>query len=141
PQVVYDCGQHALALAWYGHRQLERPQPSPGYGRAWSSICLNDFAGCCAHAVFPASTVMTVPVMFLAPSLRRYLTAAATSSTSTSRRNALRPAICSRCSSVSPLVISVSTKPGATAFTVTPVRPTSRASDRVKPIIDALVAP
>ena len=32
-------------------------------------------------------------------------------------------------------------KPGATAFTLTPMRPTSRASDRVKPIIEALVAP
>jgi hypothetical protein len=38
-------------------------------------------------------------------------------------------------------VISVSIKPGATAFTVMPNGPTSRASERVKPTSDALVAP
>ena len=32
-------------------------------------------------------------------------------------------------------------KPDATEFTPTPMRPTSRASDRVKPISDALLAP
>ena len=36
--------------------------------------------------------------------------------------------------------MSVANKPGATAFTVMPNRPTSRASERVKPIIEALVA-
>ena len=54
---------------------------------------------------------------------------------------ALRRATGSRCSSSMPCVISVSTNPGATALTVTPGRPTSRASERVKPTIDALVAP
>jgi len=38
-----------------------------------------------------------------------------------------------------PWVISVSTKPGATALTLTPTWPTSRASDLVKPIRPALV--
>ena len=38
-------------------------------------------------------------------------------------------------------VISVSRKPGATALTLIPSGPTSRASDRVKPMIEALVAP
>ena len=37
--------------------------------------------------------------------------------------------------------MSVSRKPGAIEFTVTPMRPTSRASERVKPSIEALVAP
>ena len=36
--------------------------------------------------------------------------------------------------------MSVATKPGATEFTVTPARPTSRASERVKPSIAAFVA-
>ena len=36
--------------------------------------------------------------------------------------------------------MSVSRKPGAMALTVMPSRPTSRASERVKPSIDALVA-
>jgi len=35
----------------------------------------------------------------------------------------------------------VSTKPGAIAFTVIPSLPTSRASERVKPVAAALVAP
>src|SRR5262249_17659528 len=79
-QLVDTCGQHALALAGYGRCQFERPEPSPGYGRAWPGSCVNGCARCCAHAVFPASTVMTVPVIFLARSLSRYSTAAATSS-------------------------------------------------------------
>jgi len=57
------------------------------------------------------------------------------------RCSALRRMIFWRCSSLSPCVISVSTKPGATEFTFTPMRPTSRASDRVKPSREALVAP
>ena len=36
--------------------------------------------------------------------------------------------------------MSVSTNPGATALTVMPSWPTSRASERVKPTSDALVA-
>ena len=43
-------------------------------------------------------------------------------------------------SSGSSLVISVSMKPGATAFTVTPREPISRASDLVNPSIPALAA-
>jgi hypothetical protein len=42
---------------------------------------------------------------------------------------------------VKPRVISVSTKPGATALTVMASGPISRANDRVKPSIAALVAP
>src|SRR5204862_2695889 len=92
------------------------------------------------HAVVPASTVSTVPVMLFAFGPSRNSTASATSSTSGSRCSALRRATCSRFSPVIPCVISVSRKPGATAFTVTLSRPTSRASERVKPISDAFVA-
>ena len=48
-----------------------------------------------AHAVFPASTVSTVPVMFFDRSSNRNSTAFATSSISTRRFSALRRAICS----------------------------------------------
>ena len=93
------------------------------------------------YAVAPASTVSTVPVMLLALAPSRNSTASATSSTSGSRRSALRRATCSRRSPSRPWVMSVSMNPGAIAFTLTPIRPTSRASDRVNPIIDAFVAP
>ena len=63
------------------------------------------------------------------------------SSTSASRFSALRAAILVALRLVKLAVMSVAMKPGATAFTVTPSRPTSRARLRVKPIIDALVAP
>ncbi len=64
----------------------------------------------------------------------------AMSSASGKRRNALRPAIRRRPSSSRDLVNSVSTKPGAIAFTVMPSLPTSRASERVKPPAAALDA-
>src|SRR5262249_11852691 len=50
------------------------------------------------YAVLPASTVITVPVMFFAPSPSRNATVEATSSTSGSRRSALRRATWARCS-------------------------------------------
>jgi hypothetical protein len=43
------------------------------------------------------------------------------------------------CSCDMPSVIFVSGQPGGMALTLTPMRPTSRAKDRVKPIMDALV--
>src|SRR3984885_12953054 len=64
--------------------------------------------------------------MLPALSLSRYSTALATSSTPASLRSALRRITRSRCSPASPWVISVSRKPGATALTVMPSRPTSR---------------
>ena len=64
----------------------------------------------------------------------------ATPSASGRRRNALRPAMRRRPSSPKDLVNSVSTKPGAIAFTVMPSLPTSRASERVKPAAAALDA-
>ena len=57
------------------------------------------------------------------------------------RLSAERVWIRSRLTSLSPAVISVSKKPGATALTVTPRRPTSRASERVMPSMAALLAP
>src|SRR6267143_128470 len=111
-------------------RQLERPHPRRDGRTIVEGL----------HAVLPASTVITVPVMLFALSLRMNSTAFATSSMSGRRRSALRRTICCRCSASRFCVIAVSTKPGATELTVTARRPTSRASDRVKPIIDALVA-
>jgi len=93
------------------------------------------------QAVLPASTVSTVPVMFFALSPIRNSTASAMSSLPASRRRALRRTICSRCALPMPSVMSVSMKPGATALTLMPAGPTSRASERVKPISEALVAP
>src|SRR5438445_524805 len=129
-------------------RQLEGAQPYPGGAggsRRRSAVADRHRPGRVLadgrHAVLPASTVSTVPVMFFAASPSRNSTAPATSSTSGRRRSALRRTICWRCSSSSPCVMSVSRKPGAIEFTVTPMRPTSRASDRVKPSIEALVAP
>src|SRR5882724_9915753 len=106
----------------------------------WEHAAAIQGCGHGAHAVLPASTVRTVPVMLLALGPRRNSTASATSSTSANRRSALRRATCSRRSPSRPRVMSVSRKPGATAFTLTPRRPTSRASDRVNPIIAAFVA-
>src|SRR5579862_4344361 len=93
-----------------------------------------------AHAVAPASTVITVPVTFLLCGPIRYATAFATSSTPTRRCSALRRTTWSRRSPSRPWVISVSTKPGAIALTLTPSRPTSRASERVNPTSEALLA-
>src|SRR5581483_6479386 len=112
----------------------------PGLGDGGPAVPLFLCAGVC-HAVAPASTVRTVPVILFDLHPRRNSTALATSSISARRLSALRRAICCRCSSFRPWVISVSMKPGATAFTLMPMRPTSRARDRVKPISDALVAP
>ena len=61
----------------------------------------------------------------------------------TSRVVAVRPTGTSRriaasCSSVLPTRMSVSTAPGATALTVTPLSPSSRARALVKPRIAAL---
>src|SRR3989441_1074744 len=129
-------------------RQLEGAQPHPGgagRSRRRSAVADRHRPGRVLadgrHAVLPASTVSTVPVMLFAASPSRNSTAPATSSTSGRRRSALRRTICWRCSSSSPCVMSVSRKPGAIELTVTPMRPTSRASDRVKPSIEALVAP
>ena len=66
------------------------------------------------------NTVSVVPVMLRASSESRKFTAAATSAGCGSRRSALRRMICSRCVVSSSRVISVSTNPGATAFTVMP---------------------
>src|SRR6516165_1475895 len=92
------------------------------------------------QAVLPASTVNTVPVIFFALSLSRNSTALATSSTLTKRWSALRRTTCSRLCPLRLWVISVSIKPGATAFTLIARDPLSLARDLVKPTIDALVA-
>ncbi len=94
-----------------------------------------------AYAVDPASTVSVTPVMLRALSPSRNSTAFATSSGSARRRSAARRTTRSCCRSGSPSVMSVSMNPGATAFTVMPSLPTSRASARVKPTRDALLAP
>ena len=94
-----------------------------------------------AYAVLPASMVKTAPVILRPPSPRRYSTMRETSSASASLRKALRPTMRFRCYSERLCVNSVSTKPGAIAFTVMPSLPTSRASDRVNPVAAALVAP
>src|SRR2546427_4441770 len=120
---------------------LERAHPRPPRGVAVAHLPRGGGGQHVRHAVLPASTVSTVPVMLFAWSPSRNSTVLATSSMSGRRRSALRRAICSRCAPSSPCVISVSRKPGATAFTVTPMPPTSRASERVKPISEALVAP
>src|SRR2546422_173597 len=139
--------QDAMGRPGDRRRQLEGAQPHPGVAgrsRRRSAVADRHRPGRVLadgrHAVLPASTVSTVPVMFFAVSPSRNSTALATSSTSGRRRSALRRTICWRFSSSSPRVISVSRKPGAIEFTVTPMRPTSRASERVKPSIDALVA-
>ena len=90
----------------------------PGAGRTAVSAWLTESRR--VHAVLPASTVSTVPVMLLAFDPSRNSTASATSSTSGNRRSALRRATCSRRSPSRPCVISVSRNPGATAFTLTP---------------------
>ena len=93
------------------------------------------------QAVLPASTVITVPVILRPPR---------PSGTPPCRRHPRhRPAASGRCAPrscraaprVRLCVMSVSIKPGATALTVMSSRPTSRARLRVKPSIDALVAP
>jgi hypothetical protein len=72
--------------------------------------------------------VSTLPVMLRPPSLNRYSTMRATSSTSGSRRSALRLAMRPRPSPPRPWVSSVSMKPGAMTLTMMPTLPTSRAS-------------
>src|SRR5215472_3118778 len=106
-----------------GRCQLQRADPRL---RRRLALMLRSVYLVFRHAVLPASTVTTVPVMFFDLQPNRNSTAFATSSISVKRRSALRRAICSRCSSVSACVISVSTNPGATEFTFTPMRPTSR---------------
>ncbi len=65
----------------------------------------------------------------------------ATSSTTPSRPVGISAAIAALRSGASrPAVMSVSTRPGATAFTVTPCGPSSRASAREKPSSAALAA-
>ena len=78
--------------------------------------------------------------MLRALSLSKNSTAFATSSTLASRRSALRRITFWRCSPAKTMRHIGIEKTGATAFTVMPSRPTSRASERVNPIIDALVA-
>src|SRR5579863_6265688 len=128
-----DGRENAFGIAGEVRGPLERAHPGlRGAGR---------FGRGFRHAVLPASTVITVPVMFFDLQLSRYSTALAMSSTWVMRLSALRRAICCRCSSLRPCVSSVSTKPATTAFTLTPTRSTSRARDLVKPISEALVAP
>ena len=92
------------------------------------------------HAVAPASTVTVVPVTLHAPSLIRNATTAATSAGRAKCRSALRRTSFSRRSSSRSLVNCVSISPGATALTVIPSGPTSRARERVKPTSAALLA-
>src|SRR5260370_3141180 len=131
-------GQGAAGVAGDGCGQFERTQPGSGtlaLGLRWTLRIGR------IHAVLPASTVSTVPVMLLALSLRRNSTASATSSRPVRRQSALRRIICWRWPSPKPWGLSVSTKPEPTVFTLTPMRPTSRANERVKPSSEALVAP
>src|SRR5437867_2919433 len=149
-ELLDDGRQNAIGTSDNRRRQLEGARPRLGRrrfagGRSHGRLGLVDSHRSSTlittvHAVLPASTVSTVPVMLLAFDPSRNSTASATSSTSGNRPSALRRATCSRRSPSRPRVISVSRNPGATAFTVTPRRPTSRASDRVNPIKDAFVA-
>src|SRR5207244_7093289 len=107
-EVLDDRWQDTVRMRRDRRRALQRPPPGPGGG-----------GGLGVHAVLPASTVRTVPVMLLAFGPSRNSTASATSSTSANRRRALRRATCSRLSPSRPRVISVSRNPGATAFTLT----------------------
>ena len=63
----------------------------------------------------------------------------AEASAAASASSGVRPVLATIRSTVSP-VISVSTKPGQTAFTVTPVPATSAATDRVRPTSACLAA-
>src|SRR5579884_1962832 len=129
-----DNGEDSLRVPGNRSGVLERFGPGAGRGAfdgIWSY----------GHVVLPASTVSTVPVILLDLQLSRNSTAFATSSTEASRRKELRRTTRSRCSSLIARVMSVSMKPGATALTLIPMRPTSRASERVKPTRDAFVAP
>ena len=92
------------------------------------------------QAVPPASTFMTAPVMLRAFSLIRKSTMFATSLTSAIRRSEFRRSILARASPYRLSVMSVAMKPGATAFTVMPAAPTSRARDPVNPLRAALLA-
>ena len=93
--------QRALRAPADRRRQLERAPPRLGGagGRAIGGGALaaprrRQLGQRRLHAVLPASTVSTVPVMLLAPAPRRNSTASATSSMSGRRRSALRRAIC-----------------------------------------------
>src|SRR5580698_4203178 len=77
-----------IARDWSGQFQGTQPGFGGRSGRLSRSLLLNFY-----HAVFPASTVRTVPVIFFALSLRRNSTAFATSSISARRRSALRRSI------------------------------------------------
>src|SRR5918992_1678244 len=92
------------------------------------------------QAVSPPSTASTAPFTYEASSDNRKRTAAATSAAVPGRpRGVASIRACSARSVLAP-VMSVSTNPGHIAFTVMPREPTSRASDRVRPMTPALEA-
>src|SRR5690606_17209981 len=88
----------------------------------------------------PPSTGMTAPVTYPAPSEPSHVTAEATSSGLAYRPSGTCETISARRSSGRALVMSVSTKPGATTLAVMPRDPSSRAIDRASPTSPALEA-
>src|ERR1700722_10864523 len=92
------------------------------------------------HIAKPPSTVTTCPVTYAARSLAKNRTTFATSSAVPKRPSAIRVFNISRAGSPSALVISVTMKPGATAFAVIPRDASSRATDFVNPMRPAFDA-
>lgn len=92
------------------------------------------------YTVIPPSTLMTVPLMYAASSEARNAYAAAISSGLPRRFTGTLSSIDLSTSSGILRTISVRIKPGATALTVTPFLPSSRAIVLVIQISPALVA-
>ena len=88
-------GENAIGTLGDGRSQLQ--SAGPGLRGRFLAFLGTSFR----HAVLPASTVSTVPVMFFDLQPSRNSTAFATSSTSARRFNALRRTTFSRCSPVS----------------------------------------
>src|SRR5688572_17808233 len=88
----------------------------------------------------PPSTLSTAPLMKLASSDARKRYAFATSRGSPMRRTGVRSTMLFRIASGICRTISVAMKPGATALTVMPFGPSSRAQTFVRPMTPAFVA-
>src|SRR5690606_443727 len=145
-------------LAVIGHLPQEGAGRIAGIG---APVMLHGvFGGRAAHGLSwgnqpgmtsPPSTAMACPLIEADAGRASQATASATSAGCTSRpcglraassaraASAVRPVFCTMLSTA-PRTMSVSVKPGHTAFTVTPLRATSSASARVRPTTPCLAA-
>src|SRR5512138_820437 len=131
-------GRHA-ADAWHaqgGHAGNRDQDLGSDSGLARRAVVFRHFSPCYIIAI-PPSTPSTCPVMNAAWSDARNETAYAISSGLPLRPSGTIFTAASRVAGSMAFRISVSTKPGAIAFTVTLREATSRASDLVKPIMPA----